>query len=316
MFDLSVTTMIIYKITNTINGKVYIGQSQHSFNKRYERNGVGAERVLACYEFAKERGDSYNKHLYHSMKKYGVENFTVEILEQCKTIAKLNSREKYYIKLYNSGDPDFGYNYQLGGGSSRYTTKMKKHRQQQKRQEEINNYSFLSEIFDDNILYTYVDEKVLYSLKQNARTIYILLSVLHDGNVICIDRKSLYNCLPKHENRKKMLIKILDELQDKEIIEYTDVDGDLIGFNVLKQGSKEIELLILYHIDLLASLKKYTKFLRKETILKKCQKCERYVCVLKTAANTKYCEECRKEVNREKTRKRVAEKRKNKHTQS
>ena len=311
MFDLNTTTMIIYKITNIVNGKVYIGQSQNTFNKRYDRSGIGAERVFAHHKAAKERGDSYNIHLYRSMEKYGVENFTVEILEQCKTVAKLNSREKHYIKIYNSADPDFGYNYQLGGGSRQYTTKMKKMKQQQKREDEINQHSFLYDIYDEDIIYTYVDEETLYSIKTYERTIYILLNVLYEDGIDYIDIRSLYECLPKKgKSRQSMLITILDELQNKKIIKYLIIDDDLIEFEVLKQGNEVVRLLIVYHIDLLASLTQYSKYLKKSTILKKCQKCGRFVCVLKTAANTKYCEKCKKEAEREKTRKRVEKKRK------
>lgn len=317
MFDLSTTTMIIYKITNIVNGKVYIGQSQNSFNKRYDRKGEGAERVFLQHKAAKERGDSYNIHLYNAMEKYGVENFTVEIIEQCKTVSKLNSREKYYIKLYNSADPDFGYNVQLGGGSRQYTTKMKKQKIRQKREDEVNQYSFLVDIFDDNVIYAYVDETVLHSISINMRVIYILLAVLYDNDVYGIDMECLYECLPKKgRSRQKILIDILDNLQGEEIIKYT-IDEEMVYFTVLKSGTKEIELLILYHIDLLASIDKYARFLKKETILKKCKVCDRFICVPKTSANTKYCEYCRKEIDKEKKRVYNKEKRaKNSHPQS
>lgn len=75
----------IYKITNP-NNKVYIGQSidiQRRFNehKRYNKQ-------------------DYKNKLYNSFNKYGYDNHTFEIIEEC-LVEKLNERERYYQDLYN-----------------------------------------------------------------------------------------------------------------------------------------------------------------------------------------------------------------------
>jgi group I intron endonuclease len=80
--------MIIYKTTNLINGKSYVGQ-QSTDIKTY----LGSGKIL---EFA--------------IKKYGVENFKKEIIEECLTREELNKREIYWIKKLN---PD--YNLHPGG---------------------------------------------------------------------------------------------------------------------------------------------------------------------------------------------------------
>ena len=100
--------MIIYKITNLINNKVYIGQTRRTFNERYCGKGVGISRVYWSTRC--------NSHLHTSIQKYGFDNFKVEIIEQCNTIEELNQREKYYIALYKCTDPKCGYNYCEGGG--------------------------------------------------------------------------------------------------------------------------------------------------------------------------------------------------------
>lgn len=82
----------IYKITNLINGKVYIGQSIH-IEKRWKEH---------CQ-------DSANSLISKDIKKYGKENFLFEILEETKDISLLNSLEANYIKQYNSFWPA-GYN--------------------------------------------------------------------------------------------------------------------------------------------------------------------------------------------------------------
>ncbi len=89
----------IYKITSPSN-KIYVGQS------------VNIERRFKHYENLKEiKGQ---KKIYFSIKKYGYENHLFEILEEC-SIDELDSREEYWINLYNSCNN--GLNISEGGGS-------------------------------------------------------------------------------------------------------------------------------------------------------------------------------------------------------
>lgn len=92
---------VIYKITNKINQKCYIGQTARTLYKRY--NGVKINRV-----------DS--QILKRAYKKYGKENFSIEILESNVPLDLLNEREKFYIKKFNSLSPN-GYNLTEGGDS-------------------------------------------------------------------------------------------------------------------------------------------------------------------------------------------------------
>jgi group I intron endonuclease len=64
----------IYKITNSINGKVYIGLSTN-IEKRWNKH-------RSVMTNPKER--NYKYPLYCAMRKYGIENFTFEVLEECK----------------------------------------------------------------------------------------------------------------------------------------------------------------------------------------------------------------------------------------
>jgi len=89
----------IYKITNKINGKVYIGQSW-DIEKRW----------------ANEKSGRTNNHLLKSFKKYGFENFHFEVLENlCENTPQeyLDIKEDFYILKTNSLDPNFGYNKNL-----------------------------------------------------------------------------------------------------------------------------------------------------------------------------------------------------------
>ena len=94
--------MIVYKITNKINNKIYIGITTRTLNERWNEH---KNRIL-------ER----TSHLYSALRVYGIENFTIESIdENAQTKEELYELEKYYIKLYNSNNPDFGYNATIGG---------------------------------------------------------------------------------------------------------------------------------------------------------------------------------------------------------
>lgn len=91
----------IYKITNLINGKIYIGQSQHCLDRWSE------------HKYCAKDANNYRttEHLYRSMRHYGIDNFTFEIIEELPLDRKLLTiREQYWIDFYNTMDPIYGYN--------------------------------------------------------------------------------------------------------------------------------------------------------------------------------------------------------------
>lgn len=100
----------IYKITNLINNKIYIGQSVN-----IERR-IGAHFNYAFSKGAKE----YNTPIHNAIRLYGKENFKWEILKEC-TEEELDDLEIYYIDLYNSTDRNIGYNLTTGGSGGHKT---------------------------------------------------------------------------------------------------------------------------------------------------------------------------------------------------
>jgi len=82
----------VYKITNLINGKIYIGQDSHD-NPKYLGSGVLIKRAI---------------------KKYGKENFQKEIINQCNSKKEMDQLEIYWINYYNTFSPK-GYNIHVGG---------------------------------------------------------------------------------------------------------------------------------------------------------------------------------------------------------
>lgn len=94
----------IYKIENSINKKVYIGQSL-DIKKRWREHKSAAFNV---------NSKDYNMVIYKAIRKYGLENFQFSILEECSR-EDLNARECYWIEYYNSYKK--GYNASKGGGN-------------------------------------------------------------------------------------------------------------------------------------------------------------------------------------------------------
>lgn len=100
----------IYKIENLINGKIYIGQSSNLTNriKRHKSNSL------------KKNYRESNKPLYRAIRKYGIDNFSFEIIHHCEYKESLNKLELYYINRYSSNIPKYGYNLSLLGSHSTF----------------------------------------------------------------------------------------------------------------------------------------------------------------------------------------------------
>lgn len=90
----------IYKITNKVNGKSYIGQTRYTIEFRWRQHLHKKD----------------NTYFHNAIRKYGADNFIVEKLEECN-IEDLNEREIYYIAKYNTFKD--GYNLTIGGDGNR-----------------------------------------------------------------------------------------------------------------------------------------------------------------------------------------------------
>ena len=138
----------IYKIVNDINNKIYIGVTKNTIHQRYKEH---------YYAF---KYNTRNCALYRAFKKYGFENFHIELLEECKE-ENMFEKEKLYIKLYNSYGIN-GYNETIGGEGKRTLTDEEK----------------------DEIIKTYLKCNKIYKtceiLKRNAQTVS---RVLNENNI-------------------------------------------------------------------------------------------------------------------------------------
>ena len=94
----------IYKYQNLINGKIYIGQSKDIARRKKDH----VTRAFNNFSTNSE----YDSPLHRAMRKYGLENFSFEIIEECEA-SQLNEREIFWIKYYDAQSN--GYNLSPGG---------------------------------------------------------------------------------------------------------------------------------------------------------------------------------------------------------
>lgn len=100
----------IYKVTNKVNGKVYIGKTENTIKARWS-----AHVSSSCNINSRE----YNFKFHRAIRKYGAHNFKIEIIDDVEQ-AETADREKYWIEFYDS--IKYGYNTTFGGeGSVRYS---------------------------------------------------------------------------------------------------------------------------------------------------------------------------------------------------
>jgi group I intron endonuclease len=88
--------MVIYKIENLINGKLYVGQTSRSIKSRFLDHSKG-DMIIG-----------------RAIKKYGIQSFKISVIDNATDKQVLNEKEKYWIKQLNSLSPN-GYNISIGG---------------------------------------------------------------------------------------------------------------------------------------------------------------------------------------------------------
>lgn len=109
--------MLIYKVTNLVNQKVYIGQTINTLDVRKAQHQRDCNRI-----------NYVDNYFHNALRKYGFESFTWEVLEECDDLDVLNLLEVKYIQEYDSTNKTKGYNLKSGGlngGKCTEVTKLK-----------------------------------------------------------------------------------------------------------------------------------------------------------------------------------------------
>lgn len=112
--------MHIYRITNTINNKMYIGQT------------IQKNPKMRWYDHCARTRNGQNNHLYNSMRLHGVENFVWEVIDSANNLDELNLKEQHWLDEYRKITEV--YNIREAGNNKTHSQKSKEKMKESQRQ--------------------------------------------------------------------------------------------------------------------------------------------------------------------------------------
>jgi hypothetical protein len=149
--------MIIYKATNTINGKCYVGQTKYTLRKRK------ASHIRSAYHASKRR-----TYFLWALREYGEDSFAWEVLAECPNQKELDRKEQYFIEKFSSNNPDHGYNSIEGGQGSPHSSKLRRFLKNRKRGVVLTSRSLLADGFSRKLLNWYMRSNWLEGIGHGA----------------------------------------------------------------------------------------------------------------------------------------------------
>lgn len=242
--------MFIYKITNIINNKVYIGQSIRPIEKRFDRHINDAINNVLDTHFAR------------AIRKYGKDNFKLELIDTAENQEDLNLKEQYWIRYYNSVEN--GYNetdalFKCGGNTYKSKTKeemkiigdkisKKKKGTQNSNSRSIKCYNIKT---DEEIIFSTVNECREYFQEKNHR----FITTRAQGDVHSYYQNKwmiAYTDCPygEYHNRQKTgkRIKVIDitSQEEKEYVSVRQMCRELkINRNIVTKTIQKTETFII-----------------------------------------------------------------------
>ena len=171
----------IYKITNLINNKIYVGKTTKTLEERFQTH---------LHDSKKEKLS--HRPLYKDMKEYGAENFSIELLEEDND--NPSEKEIYWIEKLNSRIPN-GYNIALGGEGRKTVTSQEK----------------------EEIIALYKSGKPITTIqKETQRDTYTITNILQEYNIpITENWKYFIKKIGQYDNQGN-LIAIYDSIAEIE----------------------------------------------------------------------------------------------------
>lgn len=161
--------MIIYKVTNKINGKFYIGYTSKSLEERKRTHLLGSKYA------------SYFSLFYCAIRKHGVDNFDWEIIDEATSIKESEEKEKFWIREMNSCNPSIGYNITKGGTGGDVTSN-------HPNREEIIKKQGLARSGNKNYQWKEIDVNYIYECAKQGRTLKSVCLELQLNKTILRDR--------------------------------------------------------------------------------------------------------------------------------
>jgi group I intron endonuclease len=112
--------MVIYKITNLVNNKIYIGQT------------IQKNPMMRWYSHLADARRGKKSYLLDSIRKHGVENFLWEVIDHATSLDDLNTKEEYWLNYYRDQDIIAYNNRNAGGNKTHSSESIKRMRAAQK----------------------------------------------------------------------------------------------------------------------------------------------------------------------------------------
>lgn len=187
---------IIYLITNKTNSKKYVGQTKRTLEQRWKDHIYKKKNLIG-----------------KAIKKYGANNFKIKVLEKCD-INKLNKRERYWIKYYNTFE-EKGYNLTPGGESRDVFTDSIRKKLSKKARGKNNNQATISEKTALNIYEDYKENKTNYRIlakKYNVKKSSV-------GNIVNANHWATRHLEKLKKNINIRTSKTCSKLNEKEVRE-------------------------------------------------------------------------------------------------
>ena len=118
------TMVEIYKVTNMVNGKVYIGQTKQGVGKRWSQHCC----AKGCPKLSR------------AIQKHGKKSFTVVRIDTAQSKEEANQKEMLWIERYNSTNSEYGYNLSIGGSFGNFNEETRKRMSESHKGEKNNFY--------------------------------------------------------------------------------------------------------------------------------------------------------------------------------
>lgn len=219
----------IYKITNLVNGKVYIGQTTN-YNKRRTSH------------FAYLRNNTHaNEHLQKAFNKYGEDKFVIEIVKECKP-EELDFWEINYINTYKACNKKYGYNLINGGQVYRHHSSETR----KKISEKLKGRKFSEEhknrikIANNNKIYTPFQKEMMKIKQIETRKKRQTGCGEKNGNAVISDRKAEELLLEVLSLKKVIVRDLAQKYNVNESIVYNLI-GNVSYKHILQEHRKEIK---------------------------------------------------------------------------
>lgn len=221
----------IYKITNTINNKVYIGQTI-DIDCRWKRH----KNLL-------NNNKHINTHLQNSWNKYGEDNFKFEVIKECENNNELNKFERYYIEKYKSNNQKYGYNLTNGGEGYALNESVKNKISKSKRGQSSNlSEKEVTEI--KMLLYCLMDRKEISKIFNVSEKVITQISIGKSFAYIHTElNDKIHNLKQKLiQERNDYILELFDKgMKIKDIVNYTDYTLSIVEKCIYKYRNPAYE---------------------------------------------------------------------------